>query len=372
MASISVIDIKPGVTLLEDVITPMGSTLFIKGKVLLARDLDILSAFMVEYIEIEAIGKSSSTRSQRKSMIDSSTITKNIVNNTTMNSNEQAQSTKTSSFVTEYEKLVSLIKNNYPSVLAAGVPIYEIRNQLESVNYYIKEYDILSFAPRVVNEYDYIYHNAVLCALTSYQLAQWIELPQRDWMQVAFAGLLHDIGNIRVDPTILYKTTSLTTNEIEEMREHTKYGYQILKNVTAINDGVRLAALQHHEKVDGTGYPMGVELHKIHIYARIVAIADIYHAMTLNKAYRKAQSPYVVLEQLHTESFGKLDPEIVQMFINKVTKFHNGKMVKLSNGQTGEIVFSNENNPTRPMVSINGDIINLEQHRDLYIEEVFH
>ncbi|WP_438348341.1 HD-GYP domain-containing protein [Paenibacillus sp. FA6] len=370
MASMSVLSLKPGIKLLNDVYTPMGSLLFNKGKVLLPRDLDILVAFLVESIEVDETGKKGTPTEGRQLNREKTTITKKPSDSSSPSVSEQVSSINASSFVEEYEKMVNLIKSGYPSVVAVGIPIYEIRNQLESLIYYLKDYDLLSFSPRVVYDYDYIHHNAVLCALTSYKLAQWIGLPQKDWMQAAFAGLFHDIGNVKIDSSILYKPTSLTMSEIEEMREHTKYGYQILKNVTAINDGVRLAALQHHEKVDGTGYPMRVELTKIHIYARIVGIADIYHAMTLNKAYRKGQSPYLVLEQIHTESFGKLDPELVLTFIRKVTEFHNGKMVRLSSDQIGEIVFSNHNNPTRPMVSINGDIINLEQKRHLYIEEV--
>ena len=77
---------------------------------------------------------------------------------------------------------------------------------------------------------------------------------------------------------------------------------------------------------------------KIHIYAKIVAVTDIFHAMTLDKFYRNAQSPYVVLEQIQLEAFGKLDPKIVQTFIQKVTALHSGTCVRLSNGTSGEIV----------------------------------
>lgn len=164
---------------------------------------------------------------------------------------------------------------------------------------------------------DYNYHNAVLSALTSYKIAQWCGYPQKDWLQIAFAGLLHDIGNVKVDNSLLQKPERLSSSEIEEVRRHTTYGYQLLRNVTAINEGVRLAALQHHEKVDGSGYPLRMEGTQIHFYAKIVAIADIFHAMTLKRSYKKAQSPYLVLEQIVTESFGKLDPVIVQTFIQK-------------------------------------------------------
>ncbi|AJS60708.1 HD-GYP domain-containing protein [Paenibacillus sp. IHBB 10380] len=371
MTSVSIVDLKPGVKLVKSVYTPLGGLLFHKDKVLLSRDLDILKAFLVEYVEIGQLReKSVQTKEKVSNHTKVATIEKSIGNSSDSFVQNQSSSNSSSSFEEEYDKLVHLIKNAYPSVLAAGIPIYEIRNQLERVIHYIKDYSVISFSPRLLNDYDYMYHNAVLCALSSYKLAQWSGLPPKDWMQSAFAGLFHDIGNVKVDPTILHKPDSLTTSEIEEMQQHTKYGYQLLKNVTAINEGVRLAALQHHEKVDGTGYPLRVQSNMIHLYSKIVGVVDIFHAMTLNKAYRKGQSPYLVLEQIYSESFGKLDPKLVQIFIKKVTEFNNGVMVRLSNDQIGEIVFSNHNQPTRPMVSVSNNIINLEQQRHLYIVEI--
>ncbi len=359
MASVPVMDLKPGVKLVKSVYTPMGSLLFHKEKVLLPRDLEILEAFLVENVEVGKLGEK--TVQSRES--SSSTVVDPLAQ-------DQSALNKQSSFVEEYNKLFSLIKSTIPAVEAAGIPIYEIRNQLERLIQYIKEYSLISFFPRISNDYDYMYHNAVLCALSSYKLAEWSGLPKKDWMQAAFAGLFHDIGNVKVDPSILFKPAQLTMEEFLEMRDHTKNGYQLLKNVAGINEGVRLAALQHHEKVDGTGYPLGAKMNDIHIYSKIVGIVDIFHAMTLNKAYRKGQSPYLVLEQILSESFGKLDPKLVQTFIRKLTEFNNGVMVRLSNDMIGEIVFSNHNEPTRPMVSVDNDIINLGQQRNLYIVEL--
>ncbi|GJM76366.1 hypothetical protein HMSSN036_85820 [Paenibacillus macerans] len=92
--------------------------------------------------------------------------------------------------------------------------------------------------------------------------------------------------------------------------------------------------------------------------------------MTLNRRYRKAKSPYLVLEEIRSEAFGKLDPGVVQSFVDKVTQFHNGTRVRLSDGSVGEIVFSDRNHPTRPMVSVKGEIVNLVLTRELHIEEV--
>lgn len=138
----------------------------------------------------------------------------------------------------------------------------------------------------------------------------------------------------------------------------------------AINEGVKLTAIQHHEREDGSGYPLGIKGDKIHLYSKIVAISDIFHAMTSDRYHKKAASPYLVLDQLFTESFGKLEPALVQTFIQKVTQFHNGVLVKLNDKRIGEIVFSDRANPTRPWVNVNGQIINLTMERSLYIQDV--
>lgn len=108
----------------------------------------------------------------------------------------------------------------------------------------------------------------------------------------------------------------------------------------------------------------------IHIYAKICAIADIYHAMTLNKVYRKGVSPYLVMEQIQSDAFGKLDPVLVTVFIESLTKFNIGTKVKLSDGRTGDIVFVERSNPTRPWVNVDSQIVNLSIDRKFHIVEV--
>ncbi|WP_337033619.1 HD-GYP domain-containing protein [Paenibacillus illinoisensis] len=366
MGLITLSEVKPGLKLGNDVHTVRGNVLFQKGKVILPKDVEVLRAFMIHQIDIEQ--ERLGTNGAGTKAAASPSGEKN--GDQTGKGSIAVSSPAVSSLHEEYEKMVGLTRNAFQSSLAAELPVYELRTQLEALFVHLKQYNVLTFSPRVMQEHDYVYHHAVLSAMTSYQLAQWIELPSKDWMQVAFAGLFHDIGNSKVDPQILHKPTALTASEQEEIRQHTKYGYQVLKQAKAINEGARLAALQHHEKVDGSGYPLQLSGTQIHIYAKIVAIADIFHAMTLEKIYRKAQSPYLVLEQIKSEAFGKLDPAIVNVFIQRSTQIHNGIRVKLSNNQIGEIIFSDRDHPTRPMVSVEGTIINLMQQRQLYIQEV--
>ncbi|MCR2808058.1 HD-GYP domain-containing protein [Paenibacillus soyae] len=354
MGTVGVAQIKLGDKIGEDVLTPLGSVLLQKGKIVTQKELEIMQAFLITNVTIENESKKTEEKSEDLA---------------------QAQGGGKSSPATplqqEYDKMIVVLRNVFNSyVTGIGMPIMDIRAQLERLLQRISEYKILTFSPKVFQETDYLLHKSVLSSLTSYLIAQWVGIPQKEWMQVALAGMLKDIGNIRIDKGILTKPTPLTQEESEEMKRHTVLGYQLLKNVAALNEGVKLATLQHHEKVDGTGYPLGIDSTKIHPYARIVSIADIFHSMTLNKAYRKAASPYLVLEQIQSDSFGKLDPAYVQTFVEKVTQFHNGTVVRLSDGRVGEIVFSDRAHPTRPWVSIDGTIVNLTKERQLHIKEV--
>ncbi|WP_424769357.1 HD-GYP domain-containing protein [Paenibacillus sp. sgz302251] len=356
MAAVTLSQLKLGDKIGEDVLTPLGGVLFQKGKVITQKEIEILQAFLVISVVLE---NGIPTTNKREENIEEPV------------QEAVAPVAIASALHDEYEKMLEVLRQVFNSYITGqAMPVMDIRKQLEKLLEHIKSYNILTFMPRQFVERDYILHNSITSAMTCYQIAQWTGFPQKDWMQLAFAGLLHDIGNIRIDKSILYKPNALSPEEKEEMKRHTVLGYQLLKNVAALNDGVKMAALQHHEKVDGSGYPLGIDAIKIHPYAKIVAIADIFHAMTLNKAYRKAASPYLVLEQIQSDAFGKLDPAYVRTFVEKVTQFHNGTVIKLSDERIGEIVFSDRTHPTRPWVSIEGAIVNLTVERHLHIKEV--
>lgn len=333
----------------DNVLTKVGNTLFTKGKVVTEKDIEILKAFLIPSISIESNTNDSE---------DGNDPIVEEANNSIL------------PFFEQYDKLLVLLKRVFTSVGGQNFPILEVRTQLEALLQYIDHYQVLTFSPKSFQLNDFLFHNSIMVSLTSFSLARWHGLGSKDFMPIAISGLLHDIGNAKVDPGILFKPSKLTPAELEEMKQHTSIGYNLLKNVAAINEGVKLTAIQHHEREDGSGYPLGIKGDKIHLYSKIVAISDIFHAMTSDRYHKKASSPYLVLDQLFTESFGKLDPALVQTFIQKATQFHNGVLVKLSDKRIGEIVFSDRANPTRPWVNVNGQIINLTTERSLYIQDV--
>lgn len=358
MAIVPVSQIKLGDRVGDQVLTKRGNVLFDKGVVISAQELEILKAFLIQSVNIEAKGSKPSTEGQEEA--------------------GQAKEELPSSaeallapFVDEYETLLALCRKvMLQSASGAPIPILDIRTALEALLLHIDHYNILTFTPKNAELREYFLHGSIMIALTSFQLAKWHQFSSKDLMPIALGGLLHDIGNVKIDAAILEKKTKLTGAETEEMRKHTVNGYQILKGVAGINEGVKLCALQHHEREDGSGYPLGLKSDQIHPYAKVVAVADIFHAMTSNRYHKKATSPYLVLEQLQNEAFGKLDPALVQTFIKRVTQFHNGTIVRLNDGRIGEIVFSDRNHPTRPWVNINGTIVNLTVERSYYIQDV--
>jgi HD-GYP domain-containing protein (c-di-GMP phosphodiesterase class II) len=216
----------------------------------------------------------------------------------------------------------------------------------------------------------YPYEHAVAVGLISYMIAKWMKVPQKEWMQIALAGTLLNIGLAKIDRRILSRPGKLSEREFEEMKQHTVYGYQMIKAAHGLNEGVALAALQHHEREDGSGYPMGLTGAKLHLYSKITAVADVFHAMCSDRVYQRAASPYIVVEQLMHDSFGKLDPNVVHTFVNGITQFAVGTLVELSDGKLGKIVFTDSKNPTRPMVETGDQIINLAENRHLSILKV--
>jgi HD-GYP domain-containing protein (c-di-GMP phosphodiesterase class II) len=346
--SVPVTQLKAGDQIIENVLTKKGNLLFEKGRFVTPREIEILLAFFVAYVLVEA----------------------EVAEDSVQNNNQDSNQIE-APFFEKYNSMVKLLRKVfYDARNGQTPPVLEIRTHLEALLQYIDQYNILTFTPKGVRADEHLLHHSIMVSLTSYQLAKWHNFQQKDWIPIALSGLLHDIGNVKIDNALYEKSSKLTPAEVEEVRKHTVLGYQIIKNMPAINEGVKLSTLQHHEREDGSGYPLSLKGDKIHIYSKILAIADIFHAMTNERAYRKVKSPYLVLDDLLKESFGKLDPSLVQTFINRVTSLQNGTLVRLSDNRLGEIVFSDRSYPTRPWISINGAIVNLMVERSLFIKEV--
>jgi putative nucleotidyltransferase with HDIG domain len=156
-------------------------------------------------------------------------------------------------------------------------------------------------------------------------IAERLSLTGREIEDVARGALLHDVGKIGIDESILNKCGKLTAEEAELIRQHPRFGAQILQPIPYMID-VRDTVLHHHERLDGNGYPDGLKGDEIKLGARIVAIADVFEALTARRSYRRALSARGVIKHLETEAESRLDPELVSLFIDifKEAEFKKG------------------------------------------------
>lgn len=217
---------------------------------------------------------------------------------------------------------------------------------------------------------DYLFTHSVNVSLLCILIGRWLKCDDATTKNLGIAGLLHDIGKIYIKDEILNKPDKLTDEEFEEMKKHPLLGYNLVSNDPGINPDIANAVLMHHERLDGSGYPIGKNRPHIGFCASVVAVADVYDAITSSRSYSVKKSPYTAAEILWHESFGKLDPKISRVFYDKIANFYIGNEVLLSNHEKGVVVFIDPYQPTRPIVMVGDKFYNLATNRDITILEV--
>lgn len=182
-----------------------------------------------------------------------------------------------------------------------------------------------------------------------------LELNKVEMQVLAEGAILHDIGKTLLNPKILFKTTQLTKEEFSHIQNHPLWGYEALQRNPLLTELSRLLALQHHERLDGSGYPYHLKDKEIHKFSKILAIADIYDALTSERCYRKGMSNHRAYETLMAEAGSKIDAELLHIFFNNIAIYPNGSIVTLSNGLRGIVKSQNIDAPFRPLIRIIDD-----------------
>ena len=166
------------------------------------------------------------------------------------------------------------------------------------------------------------------------------------------AALLHNIGMTALPPDLVYREEEMTERDRMLIRTHPLHGYKILKDQLKIDISTANVALMHHERWDGTGYPRGIKKEEIDEFSRIVAVADSYSAMIVDREYRKKFTSYDAMRQIISESGKRFDPEVVSSFVQAMSLYPVGTRVVLNNGTSGIVVESNDVNKLRPVVKL--------------------
>lgn len=350
-------ELQEGCILSTDIFSKTNRPIFSKKTVLTAKLIEAMKAFLIEEVEVE------------KTLIDGSSFIPSSVPHAV---EEEKKEITQLSFTDLFLQSVYQYKKEFNS-WQAGLPIdiSKIRALLLPLLEKMENHSYEVFNLHHLSTRDtYPYQHPVAVGLISGFIGKKLELEMGEWVQVAMAGCLADCGMAKMNPRILHKTTSLTVKEYEDVKKHPVISFKMTQNIPVLRKEAKIAILQHHERLDGSGYPLKSK--NIHQYARIIAVADTLHAMTSERLYRSKQSPVKVIEMFFESSFGKFDPAVIRSISSHIVNFTPGDMVKLSDGRMAEIIFADRKSPTRPMIKIitTDEIIQLDRNRHLHIDEI--
>ncbi len=222
---------------------------------------------------------------------------------------------------------------------------------------------------------NYTYEHSVNVTILSLILGIELGLGKNELHELCIGALLHDIGKTFIDRDILNKKDKLTDKEFAIIKEHTVKGYEYIKDLYELRGASKRIILEHHEKIDGSGYPRKITGRVIHTYSKIVAITDTFDALTSDRVYRRAIPPNEAIEYLMGASDRLYDIDMVSTFVRKIIVYPVGTLVKLSNGMIGVVKSLNPQLPLRPTIQIirNGEkqeVINLVDENNIIISGI--
>ncbi len=352
-------DVKPGMEVGKDVLTDSGQIMLLEGIVLTEAIIEGLDCWDISsiYIREKVVVKEEPTPIKVEAPVKVEIP---------LSENQQK-------FYNNYDDTTNTIKSAFENMrYFKEAPLEEMKELSDNAIFpMLESIGVINNLHMVRRQNDYTFHHSVNVAVICGVLGKWLGYTKANLSDLVLAGLLHDIGKTQIPLEILNKPDKLTAKEMEIMQTHTTLGYKLIKENKILSPTILYAILQHHERMDGSGYPFKIKADKIHDYAKIIAVADTYDAMTSNRVYHSKVTPFAVVETMAGEMYNKLDPTICTVFLNNVRNYFIGNTVKLDDGRSAEVVFLGQFMGTRPTVCTqDGEFIDLERNKSIRIVEL--
>lgn len=277
-------------------------------------------------------------------------------------------------FQVDFANVLTALQNTYDRIVENDVEGLDLNILLdEATTLYsskttIQLFDIIH---GMKGSDDSIYIHAINVGLISRCIAKWLRMTKREMDSVMLAGLLYDIGKVQIPDAVLNKEGKLTEDEFSMIRQHPAEGMMLLKRVPGIDSHILNAALQHHERYDGSGYPKGLQTDEIDDYASIIAIADVYEAMTAVRSHREPLCAFQVIEAFENDGLQKYKPKIILTFLERVAATYQNSRVLLNDGSSCRVIYINPGKLSRPVVRLDDrSVIDLSRTPGKYIKAI--
>ncbi len=277
-------------------------------------------------------------------------------------------------FQITYSKEVNSIKEIFDAVIknpSAPVDFHQILNDftelIASCRTTVALFDKLH---NMRQDEDSVYSHCLNVALISRMMGKWLKLDDSERDILTLCGLFHDIGKISIPDEILNKPDKYTDEEFALIQQHPLFSYKLLKQ-QPIDERIKKAALQHHERCDGSGYPQKIAGDALDDFAAIVAIADVYDATTAARSYRPPLCPFQAISMFEKDGLQKYHPKYILTFLNRIATTYQHNRILLNNGRSANIVMINSNHLTRPMIQMDdGSVIDMLDSPELEIIKI--
>lgn len=321
MQKVSVFELKPGMRLAKDVHMKDGRLLLLSGFIIKPRYIRKLELFDIPYVYVvEGEEVPLAQLSEERVYAETFHTIKSVLTN-----------------VRDGKDLdIKLVKETVNDIVQKVINNESVFMQLTGI--------------RDIDNYTFL-HSVDVC-IYSVITGKNLGLNHEELTELGIGAILHDIGKCKTPNEILMKPGRLDEEEFHVMKLHTIHGFEIISNTPNLTKRIANIACQHHEKWDGTGYPLGLSNYQIDKFSRIVTAADIYDALTADRVYRKRDLPHEAAEYIMGNSSILLDPEVTQVFLRNIAVYPEGCIVLLNNGEIGSVIETNKNMSVRPKVMV--------------------
>lgn len=362
MKQISVKDLIPGMIVANDILNFESQIIVPKDVILTENIISRLESYSIYYVSIkDQVFEELSTP-----MVNAVSNNEQLSGSDDLSNKEKIRSsTQFLRFSKDFDKCAEHFKDNLMNAIYQNHPFYAQELLAETMQLLTQDDASISVFDMLLNMRnidDSVYAHCIDVALISNMLAKWLHFSEEDQIMATSCGLFHDVGKFMLPQDVLRKPGKLTSQEFEIIKTHTIEGFHLLRKYSNIPQTVKNAALMHHEKCDGSGYPYGLKGNEIDRFSKIVTIADIFDAMTSERVYRKAMCPFSVIKAFEDEGIQKYELKYILTFLENVANSYLNHRVSLTNGLEGNVIFINKDDYSRPVVMTeDNQIINLQE-----------